>query len=129
MVEVRLRPIEAVGKCLRNYKNFDGRASRSEFWWFTLVTFLCAWPLLLTTYSNELAIQILSFFYLLLTLVAIVPQVAVWVRRMHDVGKSGKVWTLIFIPIIGWILLWKWSRQPGDPEDNDYGPVPVPETS
>ena len=125
--EIKLRPTEAIAKCLRNYKNFHGRASRSEFRWFSFVTFLCAWPLLLTTYSDELLIQVLSFFYLILTLAVVVPQAAVWCRRMHDVGKSGKLWTFIFLPVIGWLMLWRWTHKPGDPEDNDYGPVPVPE--
>lgn len=124
--EVKFRFTQAVARGLRNYKNFRGRASSSEFWWFTLATFLCAWPLLLTTYSSDRLVQILSFVYLILTLFMLVPQMAVWCRRMHDIGRSGKVWTLVFIPIIGWFMLWRWTRKPGDPEDNDYGPVSVP---
>ena len=127
VVEPHFRPLEAISKCFRNYKNFRGRASRSELKWFTILTILCAWPLLLTAYSTDLLIQIFSFLYLILTLAVITPQIAVWVRRMHDIGKSGRVWALILVPVLGWFLLWRWSRKPGDPEDNAYGPVLVTE--
>jgi uncharacterized membrane protein YhaH (DUF805 family) len=112
---------EAVGKCYRKYFVFKGRASKSEFWWFVSITFLFAWPLLLSETKEGSWYSFLSFVYFMLTLSALAPLLAVWTRRMHDVGKSGWTWLFIFIPVIGFILLFRWATKDGDLGANKYG--------
>lgn len=112
---------EAVAKCYRKYFKFKGRASKSEFWWFVLVSFLFAWPLRLAETGEGTWYSILTLIYFLLTLSIIVPLMAVWTRRMHDVGRSGLTWLFLLIPIVGLLLLVRWTTKDGDMEANRYG--------
>lgn len=119
---------EAVGKCYRKYFTFKGRASKREYWWFALLGFLFAWPLALTEVdigfwylsfgSNP---SILNFIYFMLTISVLFPGAAVWTRRMHDVGRSGWTWTLLLVPVVGFIMVMRWLLKEGDPEENRYG--------
>ena len=112
---------EAVGKCYRKFFVFKGRASKSEFWWFYLLAFLFAWPLLLAETDKRSWASILSIIYFLLSLSVAFPLAAVWTRRMHDVGKSGWVIFLIILPIIGVILLLRWATKDGVEGPNKFG--------
>lgn len=112
--------LQAVTKCLRKYATFKGRASRSEFWWFTLLFLLFLWPLLLT-FGGDRITKLLGIFYFTLTLLVLIPQLAVWTRRMHDVGKRGWSWLLLFIPIIGWIMIFRRLTKHGQPKPNRFG--------
>ena len=111
---------------IENYANFNGRARRSEYWYFTLANLI-----LLTIgviLDNVLGINFgripygpISIFYYLAILI---PGLAVIVRRLHDVGKSGWYFFISFIPFIGgiWLLvLFLTDSQAGD---NQYGPNP-----
>ena len=96
-----------------NYANFNGRASRAEYWWFALAYFIVYFVL-------AMLIQVSVVFSILLIvflLGIIVPLIAVGVRRMHDVGKSG--W-YILIPIYSLIL----ACTEGTAGPNEYGPDP-----
>lgn len=119
---------ESVGKCYRKYFVFSGRASKREYWWFALLGFLFAWPLLLTevdigfwylSFGNETSI--LNFVYFILTVSVLIPGAAVWCRRMHDVNRSGWSWLFIFIPIVGAILILRWLTKEGDIDKNRFG--------
>jgi uncharacterized membrane protein YhaH (DUF805 family) len=112
---------EAVAKCYRKYFIFKGRASRSEYWWCFLAAFLFAWPLWLAETGEGNWFALLSVAYFLLTLSIAMPLLAAWTRRMHDVGKSGWSWLFIFIPIVGFILLMRWTTKEGSLEANKYG--------
>jgi uncharacterized membrane protein YhaH (DUF805 family) len=118
-----LKFFEAVGKCLRKYSKFKGRASRREYWWFTFFFFLFAWPLALTTFEYDPVTRFVSFIYFTIVVLLFTPQSAVWTRRMHDIGRSGWSWLFIFIPLVGWILILKWLTKEGSPEANNYGPA------
>ena len=99
-------------KVLKNYINFNGRARRREFWYFTLIdTFIFA---ILSGKGYESNYEALAVIYLFVT---IVPAIAVSIRRMHDVNKSG--W-YILIPLYGFILLFV----EGDTGRNQYGEDP-----
>lgn len=93
----------------RNYANFNGRARRSEYWYFALFHFIVL--IILAFLSTYLGLTVLYLIYLLF---AFLPSLAVGVRRMHDVGKSG--WFLL-IPIYSLIL----ACTEGDQGDNKYG--------
>lgn len=119
---------ESVGKCYRKYFVFSGRASKREYWWFALLGFLFAWPLLLTevdigfwylSFGNDTSI--LNFVYFILTVSVLIPGAAVWCRRMHDVNRSGWSWLFIFIPIVGAILILRWLTKEGDIDKNRFG--------
>lgn len=102
-----------------NYANFDGRARRKEFWMFTLVNAIISIVLAIIDMISgltfgEAQIGILRLIY---SLVVLIPGIAVGIRRMHDVGKSG--WYSI-IPIYNFIL----ACTEGDKGVNVYGPDP-----
>ena len=107
---------QAVLRCLRDkYADFNGRASRPEFWWFVLATVIV---------SLVLNILHLSIIGLLVNLALIVPSFAVGARRLHDIGKSGWFQLVWLIPFIGWILLIYWLVQPSA-GPNAYGEGPA----
>jgi uncharacterized membrane protein YhaH (DUF805 family) len=97
---------------LKNYANFNGRARRSEYWYFALFSTIIS---LILTYAGAAAgTSMLGNIY---SLAVLIPSIAVGVRRMHDVGKSG--W-FVLIPIYNLIL----ACTDGTPGDNEYGTDP-----
>lgn len=91
---------QAVRQCLRKYANFSGRATRAEFWWWSLVCYLAIAMVavldgVLSALFVALGIPFISPLGLLLAVGVFLPSLAVAVRRLHDIGKSG--W---------WLLLW-----------------------
>ncbi len=107
-------------KVLKNYATFDGRARRKEYWMYTLFTIIISIVLGVVD-AVVLKQQILGLVYGLATFL---PGLAVSVRRMHDIGKSGWVLLLAFIPLIGAIILLIWSATDSTPGPNQYGPNP-----
>ncbi len=92
-----------------NYANFKGRARRQEYWMFTLFNFLIILGIsivlgLIGYLVDAPGIISLYFIYVLAVLV---PTLAVIVRRLHDIGKSGWFYFIAFIPLIGtiWLLV------------------------
>lgn len=112
---------EAVGKCYRKYLVFRGRASKREFWWFYLLLLLFAWPLFLAEIDSGTWAGLLSLFYFLLTFSAVLPFLAVFVRRLHDVGRSAWSVLIILIPVIGILILLIWLIKKGDSGANNFG--------
>jgi uncharacterized membrane protein YhaH (DUF805 family) len=111
--------MEAVKAVLTNYVGFSGRARRSEYWWFLLFN------LIVSVVVGILATLIK--FPLLSTLVSLgllLPGVAVSIRRMHDIGKSGWVLLLGLIPLVGAVILIIWAVKDSQPGQNEYGPNP-----
>lgn len=102
-----------------NYANFNGRARRSEYWYFTLfyiivIVLLTILDIALGTYDAETESGYITMVF---QLASLVPMIALTVRRMHDVGKSG--WFML-IPIYNFIL----SVTDSEPGTNQYGPNP-----
>ena len=95
-----------------HYADFNGRARRAEYWYFTLFNVLISFALGLV--AGMIKMPWLASIY---SLAVIVPGIAVAVRRMHDVGKSG--W-FILIPIYNLIL----ACTEGDKGANEYGADP-----
>lgn len=106
----------AVKACLNKYADFNGRAARPEFWWF----FLFQVGVYVVASTIHGLVYFLAFAALLL------PAVAVGVRRMHDIGKSGWWMLLGLIPVVGLVLLY-FAAQPGQPGANAYGDQPQPD--
>jgi uncharacterized membrane protein YhaH (DUF805 family) len=111
---------------LKRYGVFVGRARRAEFWWFFLINLLITAALafvdqLTGTLSPEGGYGLLSGLY---SLAVLLPTLAVAVRRLHDIGRSGW-WLLIgLIPVIGTIILLALFILDGMPGDNRFGPSP-----
>lgn len=112
----------------KRFAKFDGRARRSEYWYFGLFNFLTVMAMsfmvgLLGIIHSYLGIIGFGLMYLLILGVAI-PQLALTVRRLHDTGKSGW-WLLIgIIPLVGAIVLFVFYCTEGDIGNNLYGPDP-----
>lgn len=91
---------------LNNYSDFNGRATRKEFWLFQLLVFLVSsiiWGLLTLCNASE---TILEYVSILIAFLFLFPCLAVNVRRLHDRNLSGWFFLLfLFIPVIGWIIL------------------------
>ena len=81
---------QSIKTCFSKYVTFSGRATRSEYWWFALLSFIVG----------------LIPFVQILALLFILPSLAVAVRRMHDIGKSGWFVLLAFLPFINLIFLY-----------------------
>ncbi len=112
---------EAVRKCFNNYSTFTGRASRSEYWWFVLFYYLIAVgagilaAIVDASFNTEFALPA----SLLVAVVFIVPSLSVYVRRLHDVNKSG--WNMLWgLTVIGAIPLFYWTCKRGDVSRNNY---------
>jgi uncharacterized membrane protein YhaH (DUF805 family) len=110
---------EAVQAVLSKYADFNGRARRSEFWYWVLAVVIA--DIVVSIIGKAIGTNILG---LLLGLAIIVPNLAVGSRRLHDIGKSGWLQLIGLIPIVGWILLIVWYATEGQPGDNQYGPNP-----
>ncbi len=112
---------------LKKYAVFSGRARRKEYWFFVLFNAIFAIAAMILDNILGLAIEDVGYgpFYILYALATIVPGVAVSVRRLHDIGKSGWYILLAFIPCVGAIILLIFDLTPGDTGDNEYGPDPI----
>ncbi|MCM1293793.1 MAG: DUF805 domain-containing protein [Bacteroides sp.] len=139
-------PVEAVKVCFAKYFDFSGRASRAEFWWWILFTYILTWVIGLFGPSGlDLSAQLQgvqdpqemmmiltgymsdhSFYYSFYSLVQValfIPSLAVQSRRLHDIGCSAW-WMLLYLTCIGFIPLIIMAIIPGQRYDNQYGSVP-----
>ena len=92
---------DSVQKCLTNYATFTGRASRSEYWWFGFFFILVFmfWTVITVLFAqSEMAAYIIMALSAVTALALVVPGIAVGVRRLHDIGKSGWWMLISFIP-------------------------------
>lgn len=113
-------------EALRKYAVFYGRSRRKEFWFFFLFNLLFSLALTMAddalgTLNKEAGIGVLSGIY---TAAVFLPGLAVAVRRLHDIGRSGW-WVLIgLIPVVGTIVLLFLFMLDSQPGDNRFGQNP-----
>lgn len=124
----------AVRTCFSKYATFSGRAVRSEYWYFALFGILGQIVLgmidgiLFNTGSMMHGPGSVSFqsdggpLSLLFSLAIFLPSLAVGVRRLHDIDKSGWWLLLILLPLIGFLVLLYFFVQPSQPGANRFGP-------
>ncbi len=122
----------------KHYADFSGRARRSEYWGTVLFNVLiqAVLTIILSIVSTILfssieingEVTFSPLFFLLLdtpiyiySLIWLLPGLAVAVRRLHDIGKSGLNVLWVFLPIIGWIMLLYWFCQDSQPGENKWG--------
>ncbi|MBB3992432.1 uncharacterized membrane protein YhaH (DUF805 family) [Sulfitobacter undariae] len=104
------------------YVDFGTRSTRSQYWWWTLWTILIS---LGTGFlDGMLGMGEFGAINALASLVTFLPSIAVAIRRLHDIGRSGWWLLLMFIPIIGWIVLIVFYCTPTQEEPNQWGMPP-----
>jgi uncharacterized membrane protein YhaH (DUF805 family) len=127
----------AIVRGFRKYATFAGRASRSEYWWWTLfiavVVFVLALPAAVIGIQTSPdggrtpglpavpLLVLLTLFYL----AVLVPSIAVTVRRLHDGGYSGWLVLLGLIPSVGGLILLIFALLPPSPAGAKYDPAPA----
>lgn len=115
---------ESVKTVYSKYATFSGRATRSEYWWFVLFWYaiiLCAVLLGVATGIEKLTLALIGIF----GAISFIPIVALRVRRLHDIGKSGW-WIFLGLVPFGEFILFIFSVIGSDGE-NEYGPDPFDE--
>ena len=112
---------------LRKYAIFSGRASRKEYWVFYLYNFTFSAIAVLLDNILRIAIENIGYgpIYVVYILALFIPALAVTVRRLHDVGKSGWMILIALIPLVGPIWLIVLLASKGNPEDNPFGDKPA----
>ncbi len=108
---------------LKQYAVFEGRARRKEYWMFFLFNVIFAGAAM----AIGMAIGLGSIPYIIYLLAVLLPSFALFVRRMHDIGKSGWWVFISLIPIIGSILLLVYMVTDSEAGENQYGPNPKEE--
>lgn len=111
---------------LKKYAVFEGRASRKEYWYVSLINSLISLVLFIIdalTISLNLNIGI-GFLGTVYSLAVFIPALAVTVRRLHDIDHSGWWMLMIMIPFVGVIILLLNLAQESQPGDNKYGNDP-----
>ena len=122
-------------KVIKQYADFKGRARRKEYWMFVLFNLIFIIVAMILDkvlgtnfkmpgeYSQELPY---GFIYTLYALAIVIPGIAVSVRRLHDINKTGWLVLIAFIPFGGLVLLY-WSFLEGTKGENQFGPDPKAE--
>ena len=128
---------ESVRTVLREkYATFKGRASRSEFGYFSLFINLCTFAIALLllllfalaskiTNAHSTALYISLTFYFIFSFAMFVPFFAVLIRRIHDLNKSGWYLLTIYIPIYGFYVIYILFGKQGTVGENKFGADPL----
>nr|WP_315491027.1 DUF805 domain-containing protein [uncultured Rhodoferax sp.] len=97
---------ESIQVCFSKYADFNGRAVRSEYWWFFLF-------IVLVSVATSLVSNTVSALFSLATFI---PSIAAATRRLHDTNRSGWWQLIALVPVIGWIVLVVFLAQEGKSE-------------
>lgn len=113
-------------KCWKQYADFSGRARRKEYWIFSLINyiiifFLYILQIVMIESTLWLIFPIIFFLY---AVAVFLPGLAVNIRRLHDIGKSGWWYLIYLIPIIGAIWLTVLMCLDSEPGENQWGENP-----
>tara|TARA_B000000477_G_scaffold124521_1_gene132414 strand:- start:404 stop:784 length:381 start_codon:yes stop_codon:yes gene_type:complete len=119
---------QAVSSFFARWKDFNGRSSRSEYWWATLFVALTSiFTNILTLFlglSGSIVAIIVLLLIVIFSLFLTIASLALVVRRLHDTNKSGW-WYLIIFTIIGVLPLLYWYCKKGDEGENRFGSNPL----
>jgi uncharacterized membrane protein YhaH (DUF805 family) len=112
---------------LKKYADFSGRARRKEYWMFFLFNIIICIVLGIIDGVAGMNLGGMGLLGLVYSLAILVPSIAVGIRRLHDIDKSGWWVLIIFVPLIGAIVLLVFAVMAGTPGDNRFGPEPAEE--
>ena len=132
-------PVDAVKRVFAKYARFDGRASRSEYWWWTLAVTIVFGVLggVLGGVSEATAraggdvspvVTLLAVVLVLGLLAVVVPSIAVSVRRLHDADLSGLLYLITLVPYVGSLALVVFMVLPSKPSGARFDRRPLPGT-
>jgi uncharacterized membrane protein YhaH (DUF805 family) len=112
--------------CWQKCLDFRGRSRRAEFWYFVLCNVIVSLVLqaidrALGLYQDDKKTGVLQGLY---DFAIILPNLAVGVRRLHDIGKSGWWYAINLVPCLGWIAFIVFAAQEGESQSNAWGPNP-----
>jgi len=119
---------QSISSCFSKYATFQGRAPRSEYWFWLLFVMIAMTILIIigaigAAISDSAAVSIIVGIVLFVFLLAtILPSIAVAVRRLHDVNRGGGWWWIQLIPYIGFFWYLYFMVQPGTVKDPSPGP-------
>ena len=119
--------MEAIRSGLSRYVDFGTRSSRSEYWFWTLFVIVGQIALaILAGIFGAIGLGALGgILYAIFYLGILLPSLAVSIRRLHDLGKTGWLILIAFIPIIGPIFLIVWFVTAGEESENRFGANPL----
>jgi uncharacterized membrane protein YhaH (DUF805 family) len=115
---------QAIASGFKNYIVFEGRACRSAYWFWALFV-------ILASIATRILDQVLfaggdvGILSLLFGLATFLPGLAVGIRRLHDIDKSGWWFLLVFIPLVGVIIILVWAATKGTEASNRFGSDPL----
>jgi uncharacterized membrane protein YhaH (DUF805 family) len=119
---------EAINSVLSKYATFTGRASRAEFWhWvvvfvlLTIITRIVDGALFASSMQEAFYVHDNRPLTSITILALLIPNIALAVRRLHDIGRSGWWMLLMLIPLIGPLVLLYWYVQPSEDGPNQFG--------
>lgn len=128
---------ESIQTCLHKFVTWQGRATRSEFWFFVLFGLLCQLAAAIVDGMLGTRFTAMDFatgqpqpafygwVYIATALALFLPNLAVTVRRLHDKNRSGWFYWIALIPLIGAIILLVWFCSRGTQGENRFGPDPL----
>ena len=116
---------------IKKYTVWEGRATRSEYWYFSLFTLLITIGLAiidtgLGTMDEATGQGLLGALW---SLFILLPTIAVFVRRLHDTGRSGWWFWILLVPLIGFIVILVFMCIDSESEENQYGANPKQDTT
>lgn len=115
---------QAVRMAFDSYCRFQGRSSRSEYWWWVLFVSILSFCIGIIEGILGFSMTAVRTTSGILSLVLLLPGLGLSVRRLHDIGKSGWWILLGFIPVVGAIILITWFARNSEMTENRYGPMP-----
>ena len=115
--------VEAIKSGFVNYATFSGRACRSEFWYWTLFTFIGG---ICTGIADVWIVGDAELMpvNLIFNVIVFLPSIVVSIRRLHDINKTGW-WLLLCLTIVGVLVLIFWAIKAGDTGANRFGEDPL----
>ena len=111
---------ESITTCFKKYFVIQGRASKSEFWWFQLL-----WTVSFFIAINLQESEPVLFFSIGIIIIIYIPLFTVGVRRLHDTGKSGFYYFWSLVPFIGSLIVLAFMLGDGTKGRNQYGENPL----
>ena len=117
----------AFKKCICNYAKFSGRARRSEYWYFQLLYYVFLIIILIPLAfikDEDQRNKVMAIVHSVYSLILLLPNLAVTVRRIHDTGRSGYYFFMVLIPIAGPFIILYYCICDSQEESNEYGVSP-----